>query len=385
MSVTNMFLGVRVEKSPVKVFVTGTRGVPDIPGGVEKHCEQLYPLIAERDLEVMLSRRSCYVIKEVPLWKGIQLVDLFAPRKKSLEAIIHTTLSIFRAKRWGADIVHIHAVGPAIMTPLGRLLGMKVVVTNHGPDYDRQKWGWLARSVLRLGEYLGCKYANEVIVISEPIREIVQRRCGSKSNLIYNGVPIPELKQDSDYLETLDLEKGKYLLAVSRLVPEKGLHDLVDAFESGMDSDLKLVIAGDSDHKDDYSQGLKVRASENPNIVMPGYVTGRNLEQLFTHARLFVLTSYHEGLPIALLEALSYGLPTVVSDIPANLEVNLQEESYFPVGNVTALRERISSALNKSVSQAEREETRNWVGNKYNWSNIADQTVAVYERALNSS
>ncbi len=365
----------------MKVFVTGTRGVPSIPGGVEKHCEQLYPLLVKQGVDVKLARRSSYITTKLSQWNGINLVDIFTPRKNSLEAIVHTALALFKAKRWGADIVHVHAIGPAIMVPLGRLLGMKIIVTNHGPDYDRQKWGRMAKVVLKLGEYLGCKFANEVIVISEPIREIVQQRCNRSSHLIYNGVPIPELNDNCDYIESLGLSKGGYILAVARLVPEKGFNDLMDAFES-MNTDLKLVIAGDSDHVDTYSLQLKKRAKNNPNIIMPGYVMGESLSQLFTHARLFAMPSYHEGLPIALLEALSFGLPAVVSDIPANTEVKLAPECYFPVGNVALLNKTLENALDTDITASEKEETRTAVKEKYNWDDIADQTIAVYNTVL---
>jgi len=365
----------------MKLFVTGTRGVPRIPGGVERHCEQLYRLIVKEGTEVMIARRTSYVEEKRDQWKGIGLVDLFSPNKKSLEAILHTTLALFEAKRWGADIVHIHAIGPALMAPLGRLLGMKVVVTNHGPDYDRQKWGGMAKKVLRLGEYLGCKYANEVIVISEPIRDIVKQRCGRDSNLIYNGVPFAELSDHVDYLDTLGLEKGGYLLAVARLVPEKGLHNLIEAFGK-LKSKCKLVIAGDADHEDAYSTVLKDMGASNPNIVMPGYVTGDDLSQLYTNARLFVLPSYHEGLPIVLLEALSYGLPVVVSDIPANLEVGLDDDCYFAVGNVGALCEKLDYALSHNVDASYFERTRDWARKKYNWDTIAEQTMGVYDKVL---
>ena len=368
----------------MKIFVTGTRGVPGIPGGVERHCEQLYPILVVNNIEVMLARRTSYVDLPIDKWQGIQLTDLFTPKKKSLEAIVHTTLALFQARRWRADIVHIHAIGPAIMTPLGRLLGMKVVVTNHGPDYDRQKWGRMAKVVLRMGEYLGCKFANEVIVISEPIRDIVQQRCNRSSNLIYNGVPVPVLDKDTRYLDSLDLKKGAYLLAVARLVPEKGLHDLLGAFER-MDTKLKLVIAGDSDFKDTYSDELKARATENENILMPGYVTGTDLSQLYTHARLFVLPSYHEGLPIALLEALSYGLPVIVSDIPANKEVDLRSDCFFEVGNIDDLVLKLQAAIKQSWTDIDREAVRDMVRKKYDWNRIAEQTLSVYEKALSSN
>lgn len=365
----------------MKVFITGTRGIPGIPGGVERHCEQLYPLIADKRIEIRISRRSSYVKDKIVSWQGISLVDIRTPRIKSLEAITHTFLSIIEAKKWRADLVHIHAIGPAIVSPLARLLGMKVVVTNHGPDYDRQKWGTLAKGVLKLGEFWGCKYANEVIAISDPIRKTVYQRCKRTSHLIYNGVPIPKLKDTHNYLDSLGLIKEGYIFVAARLVPEKGLDDLIVAFEH-IKPGYKLVIAGDSDHKDTYSKGLKARAAENDNILMPGYVTGGDLDELYTHARLFVLPSYHEGLPIALLEALSFGLPVVVSDIPANTEVKLAQENYFPVGNVEALRMSLERALNQKNTQEQRDKRRQWIAKTYNWNNIADQTLSVYHSAL---
>lgn len=365
----------------MKVFVTGTRGVPGVPGGIESHCEQLYPLLVDRGVEVKLSRRAPYVEAPLDEWQGIELIDLYTPCKASLESLYHTAFSVFRAKEWQADIVHIHAVGPAIMTPLARLLGMKVVVTNHGPDYNRLKWGRFAKIVLKLGEYLGCKFATEVIVVSETVREIVTRRCKRPSNVIYNGVTIPALTADKYFLDSLGLKKRKYLLAVARLVPEKGLHDLIDAYEM-LATDFKLVIAGGSDHDNAYSISLKTRANRNDNILMPGYITGHDLEQLFTHASLFVLPSYHEGLSISLLEALSYGLPAVVSDIPANREIGLASECYFFTGDTDSLKLTIERELKKDVSDSYRESVRQRIGKKYNWDKIADQTVMVYKKAL---
>ncbi len=365
----------------MKIFVTGTRGIPGIPGGVETHCENLYPLIVRQGHQVLLSRRSGYVKEPLRSYEGIELVDVYSPESKSLEAIVHTFLSILKAKSWGADIVHIHAVGPSLVIPFARLLGMKVVMTNHGPDYDRQKWGKAAKFILKLGEYVGGKFADNVIVISEPIRAIVKQRCGKDSRLIFNGVQIPEIKTDDSFLREYGLQKGGYIFTAARLVPEKGLHDLIEAFE-GMNTSLKLVIAGDSDHEDEYSKSLKEAASNNPDIIMPGYVMGKNLAQLFSHARLFVLPSYHEGLPIALLEALSYGLPAVVSDIPANKAVGLAPECYYPCGKVNSLREKLIEMIDYGWSQVDRDKIIDFVRVKYDWNKIADQTIMVYKETL---
>ena len=245
------------------------------------------------------------------------------------------------AMRFRPDVVHFHAIGPSLLVPLARLIGFKVVMTHHGPDYDRQKWGQIAKWMLKNGEHLGGRFSHEVIVISRVIKRIVTKRCGRSSNLVYNGVPLPAKDSDTNYLDSIGVAPGKYMVAVARFVPEKGLHDLIKAFHE-VESQTRLVIAGDADHETTYSNNLKIMAQKSDRVVLTGYVTGDYLNQIFSHAALFVLPSYHEGLPIALLEALSYGLPPLVSDIPANLEVGLNKKYYFPCGNVEALKIKIA-------------------------------------------
>lgn len=365
----------------MKIFVTGTRGIPDIPGGVEKHCQELYPRLVSEGHEVTLATRTPYVEKRLDSWSGVHLSHIFAPRKKSLEAIVHTFLALLKARMVSPDIVHVHAIGPAIMVPFARLLGLKVVVTNHGPDYDRQKWGRAAKFVLRLGEKLGGIFANEVIVISNVIADIIRRRCGRKSNLIYNGVPLPEKSQATDCLRKRGIVAGNYILAVARFVPEKGLHDLIEAFR-GIEGNVQLVVAGDADHESDYSRNLKAMAKSDPRIILTGYITGEDLNQVYSHARLFVLPSYHEGLPICLLEAMSYGLPVVVSDIPANKEVELPSDRFFNCGNTDELRNTLEKLLEKNLTIEEKYLIQKQILEKYNWDLIAKQTVSIYEKAL---
>lgn len=365
----------------MKIFVTGTRGIPDIPGGVETHCQHLYPLIVGLGHEVGVARRDAYVEAPLDVWKGVELVDLHSPRNKSLEAIVHTFLAILAARRWGADLVHIHAIGPGLLVPFARVLGLKVVITNHGPDYDRQNWGRAAKAMLKLGEYFGGKFANKVIVISRHIQGIVKRRCGRDSVLIFNGVDIPEIASSTTYIEGLGVTPQHYMIAVARFVPEKGLHDLIDAYEK-LDSHWCLVIAGDADHEDDYSRSLKQRAAKNPKIILTGYITGEPLNELFSHAGLFVMPSYHEGLPIALLESMSYGLPVLVSDIPANLEVELGQEAYFPCGDLEKLSQGLQKKIQTGISAELRRKSQNRVRNGYNWNEIAVATVSVYTSVM---
>ncbi|BHH84238.1 glycosyltransferase family 4 protein [Desulforhopalus sp. 52FAK] len=368
----------------MKIFVTGTRGIPDIPGGVEKHCQELYPLIAVQGHDVSLATRIPYVQLKEDKWHGIALRHIFAPHKKSLEAIVHTFIAIIQARLEKVEIVHVHAVGPGLLVPLARLLGLKVVWTNHGPDYDRGKWGFVAKKMLMLGEWLGGRCANEVIVISQVIQDIVKKRCNRNSHIIYNGVTLPDISENVSFLRKRNIVPGRYVLAVARFVPEKGLHDLLEAF-SGITGDYQLVIAGDADHDTPYSRKLKSLAKQDSRIILTGYITGEDLHQVFSHAQLFVLPSYHEGLPIALLEAMSYQLPVLVSDIPANKEVALADERFFRCGDVEELLQKMRLLLEKGLSIGETEDYRLQIAEKYNWLIIAEQTVKVYEQALDSS
>lgn len=356
----------------MKILVTGTRGVPNIQGGVETHCEELYPRIVNLGHEVVVVRRSPYVKDTLEEYKGVKLKNIFAPRMKSIEAIIHTLLSIIYAKKIKADVVHVHAVGPALVIPFARLLGLCVVFTHHGPDYDRQKWNGVAKWILRRGEAFGVKYSNRVIVISKVIENLLSEKYNfNKSILIHNGVNIPEKTTSISYLEELGLEKGQYVFTLGRFVREKGFHLLIEAFRQIDDNKIRLVIAGDADHEDEYSLSLKKAMNEN-GIIHTGFIKGEKLEQLFTNARLFILPSSHEGLPISLLEAMSYGLNVLVSDIPANKEVGLSAESYFESGNLLDLQQKMNLKIH------EKYESYAYDLAKYDWNNIARITSDTY-------
>ena len=366
----------------MKIVVTGTRGIPNIMGGVETHCEELFPRIAVQGFDVTVIRRKSYVHDSLTEWKGVKLVDVETPKKKSFEAIIHTFRAINKAKRLGADVLHIHAIGPALLVPYAKMLGMKVVFTHHGPDYDRDKWGFAAKTMLKLGERMGCKFADHVIVISEVIKNLIAERCGRTENvhLIYNGVPEPEICDYPEYFRELGIEKGKYILGMCRFVPEKHLHDLVEAYvrlksEHRIPIDMKLVLAGDTDFEDDYSRGLKQKASEN-GVVLTGFIRGKKLHSLLTNALCYSLPSSHEGLPIALLEAMSYHLPVITSAIPANLEVGLDTSCYHQVGDVEALANKLDAICSQPLQRI------TYDMSKYNWYVIAQQVAEVYKNLV---
>lgn len=360
----------------MKIVVTGTRGIPNILGGVETHCEELFPRIASAGHDVTVIRRSCYIKESnhIAEYKGVKLVDVFAPRKKSIEAIVHTFLAVIKAKQLGADILHIHAIGPSLMVPFARLLGLRVVTTHHGPDYDRKKWGFFAKAMLKVGEWCGARFSDEVIVISNVIKYILKRKYNRETNLIFNGVPTPVKSPNTNYIESLGLESSKYVLALGRFVKEKGFDLLIDAFQSIKNTEYKLVIAGDADHEDDYSLSLKAQA-DAAGVVRTGFIRGEKLNQILTNAALFVLPSYHEGLPISLLEAMSYDRDVLVSDIPANAIPELDAGDFFHCGDTTSLADALQHKL------ANTQPHRIYNLSAYNWDTIARQTIEVYLKA----
>ena len=357
----------------MKIAVTGTRGIPNIMGGVETHCEELFPRIAKLGFDVCVMCRSNYVVNEQAEWNGVKLMSIASPKNKSLEAIVHTFRAVNAAKKWGADVVHIHAVGPALVAPYAKLLGMKVVFTHHGPDYDRDKWGRMAKFILKLGERMGCKFADQVIVISDVIKNLIAKKYNRTENvhLIYNGAPDSEICDYPEYFQDLGIEKEKYILGMCRFVPEKNLHHLIEACAKIDMKGYKLVLAGDADFEDSYSKKLKEMARKN-NVVLTGFIKGKKLHSLLTNCACYCLPSSHEGLPIALLEAMSYGVRVLASDIPANLEVGLAEDNYFHCGNIDELAEKLQKIINTSNERV------NYDMEKYNWDVIASQVADVY-------
>jgi glycosyltransferase involved in cell wall biosynthesis len=376
----------------MRIILLGTRGFPNIQGGVEKHCEELAVHLAELGCEVIVLTRKPYVEKNLKEYKKVRLIALPALRQKSLEAPLHTFKGVFAAKRHKPDILHIHAIGPALFTPLARLLGMKVVMTSHGANYEHLKWGKFAWLVFRLGERLGVTYANAGITISQALADTIQRKYDRKFSVIPNGVRLPDIAKSENALKRFNLEKGKYLLSVGRFVPEKGFHDLIEGFNifqsTSLDpqaKDYKLVIIGEADHPDKYSRSLEEMASTNPNLVMTGFLTGEPLHELYSHAGLFVLASYYEGMSIVLLEALSYGLSCIATDIAGNRSVGvLTEDRFFNAGDTGSLAAKIREFIHNPLREEEKALQLNRISEIYDWKRIAEQTLCVYNSVVSS-
>jgi len=257
---------------------------------------------------------------------------------------------------------------------------MKVVITHHGKDYERQKWGRLARTVLRMGERFGMRSANERIAVSDLIRRSVLDTYGVDSVFIPNGIERNSSSKDTAVLAQLGLTEGRYVLQVSRLVPEKRQDDLIAAFLAARLPGWKLAIVGDTEFQDDYSRSIRAASAVYRNVVCTGFRAGDELGQLYRNAGFFVLPSSHEGLPIALLEAVSYCLPVIASDIPANKAIGLREGSYFPLGNVEELARRIRAIASIPPPMDDLIAVRSEVCSRYDWDAIARETLSVYRR-----
>lgn len=368
---------------PIRVMMMGLRGFPGVQGGVETHAENLCPLLVEMGCDVTVLVRPFYQHAEIgPNWKGVKFVSIWAPKSKGAEAFLHSFLGVLYAAFKRPDVLHIQAIGPAIMTPIARMFGLKVVVTHHSQNYDHQGWGRFARFVLRSGESLGMRFSDARIAISKVLSNIVMHLYQRDSVVIPNGVVSPALPHAITSLDQFGLEPQKYVVLVGRLVAEKRHLDLIAAFNRAALPGWKLAIVGASDHPDAYVLDVLDQAKRSANIVCTGLQTGNALRELYGHAGIFVLPSSHEGLPIALLEALSYGLPVLASDIAANLEVGLDKGHYFPLGDVAILAQKLKefSALPRSPEVID--ERRAWVSERFNWKNIAQKTMAVYQGVI---
>lgn len=366
----------------MRVIIVGTRGFPNVQGGLEKHCECLSVNLVKLGCDVTVFTRKPYVDVSLKNFQGVKLVALPAFRHKLFENFFHTLLCIFVSLKYKKDIIHFQAIGSALLVPLARLFGMKVVLTSHGSNYQHLKWGTFAKSVLKLSEFLGVTFANKVIAISRTIADEIQEKYNRDATVIPNGVYIPHVTGDKNILNKYGLQEKKYILAVGRFVPEKGFHDLIEAFNRVSLNDLKLVIVGDADHKDAYSMRLKEIGVKNKDIIMPGFLRGEVLQELYSHAALFVLPSYYEGFPIALLEALGSGLSCLVSDIPGNRNIDLAGEKFFTPGDSGMLSELLKEFSQKPLGEEEKKEQINTLAAKFDWENIARQTIAVYSKTV---
>ena len=351
---------------------------------VEIVVEELATRMAAQGHEVTLLNRKRRKYPRVYEYMGCKVESVFTIEKRSLDAIVYAFFATLRARRMikkgQADIVHFHAEGPCLFLSLlprrKKRPGTKVVVTIHGLDWQRGKWGGFASRVLRMGERRAVKYADEIIVLSNSNKAYFRETYDRETKYIPNGVPPPELRAPDLIQKKYGLSSNGYVLFLARIVPEKGLHYLIPAWKSVVretGTEKKLVIAGAPSHSDGYYREICAMAEGDESIVMTGYVEGRELQELYSNACLYVLPSDIEGMPIGFLEALSYGNVCLVSDIPENMELVNENCYVFRRGDVNRLRHQIKKIIGQDVSH------RSAVI-PYTWQEVVRRTLEIYVR-----
>lgn len=366
----------------MKIGMIGHKYVPSREGGVEIVVDNLSTRMVSLGNEVTLFNRKRKEYEKIDSYKGCKVKNIFTINKKSLDAIVYsyfaTKKAIKMAKKGELDVIHFHAEGPCFFLNLiPKKRNFKVIVTIHGLDWQRGKWGGLASKVLKSGEKKAVKYADEIIVLSKNNEKYFMDTYNRRTIYIPNGIDKPNLYNPDIIYKEYNLVKDSYVLFLARIVPEKGLHYLIDAWKlvkQQIKIDKKLVIAGASSHSDDYFNMVMEKIKDDDSIIYVGFVEGQKLQELYSNAYLYVLPSDIEGMPMSLLEAMSYGNVCLVSDIPENIEVINEDCFVFKQGDVDRLRHQIKKIIKLNL------QTHENMIIPYTWDEVVEQTLDVYGR-----
>lgn len=365
----------------MKIAMIGQKGVPSRAGGIEIHVEEISKRLVclGYQVEAYCRRGYCDMDNKNNKYDGIDIKYTPFIRSKHLDAITHTFTATVRALFSNCDIFHYHALGPSTLAFIPRLFGKKVVCTVHGLDWKRGKWGRLASGYLKFGEYSTAKFAHKVINVSKTLVSYYNEKYKLATEYIPNGVDRPDIADPGIITEKYKLNTNDYILFLARLVPEKGAHYLIEAY-SRIYTDKKLVIAGGSSHSSGYESELRHMAGQNKNIIFTGFVRDRELAELYSNAYFYVLPSDVEGLPISLLEAMSYGNCCLVSDIPENTNVTGCIGYCFKKGDVSDLADKMDMLImDESKVMRARQLSSRYILNKYNWDRITVETSNIYK------
>ncbi|HNX11020.1 MAG TPA: glycosyltransferase family 4 protein [bacterium] len=369
----------------MKIALIGQKGIPlNQGGGVEKHVENLAVRLVELGHEVLVYTRHNYTDKRIKEYKGVKVINLPSIPTKNLDAISHTFLACLDVIFRKVDVVHFHSIGPSSLLWLVKLFKPRtpVVATFHSQCYFNEKWGRFAKWYLRLGEYMACRKADRLIVVSQTLKDYVLKKYPqARVDYVPNGVNLPEILAAQEITAKWNLRQGEYILNLGRLVKNKGIEYLINAFKQ-IDTDKKLVITGDGLLTDE----LKALAQGDDRIIFTGSQSGKVFGELLSNAALFVQPSESEGLSLSLLEAMSYGLPCLVSNIPANVEVVEDSQLIFKTKDENDLKTKLELALNNpELLQQNKEQMLSLVKKKYYWPDLVDQIVLIYGKLANQA
>ncbi len=372
------------KKDKLKIAFIGHKYIPSREGGVEIVVEELSTRMVEKGFDVTVYNRGRDVSGQKKdkavaneLYKGVKIKRALTINKKGLAAFSSSLFAGINAAFSDFDVVHFHAEGPCAAMWIPKLFGKKCIATVHGLDHKRAKWGRFASAYIKFGEKCAVRFADEIIVLSQNVQNYFLEKYGRATVFIPNGVNTAKPKAADIIQKQYNLQKDEYILFLARLVPEKGVRYLIDAFRQ-INTDKKLVIAGGSSDTDDFECQLIESAKQDKRIIFTGFVEGEVLTELYSNAYLYVLPSDLEGMPISLLEALSFGNCCLTSDIPECADVLQQNGVTFKAGNTKDLKEKLELLLNVPEKVLDLRQKASFVFEKYNWNDVVDKTLQLY-------
>lgn len=371
----------------LRIAMLGHKRIPSREGGIEIVVEELATRMAKKSHSVTCYNRKGHNVAgsefdgtKLKTYKGVTLQEVFTIDKRGLAAMTASVSASLRAALGNYDVVHIHAEGPAFMCWLPKLFGKKVIVTVHGLDHQRAKWGKFASWYIRSGEKNAVRFADEIIVLSKGVQDYFQNTYGRTTRFIPNGVNKAKLRKARQITEKWGLTNDSYILYLGRIVPEKGERYLIEAFKQTK-TDKKLVIAGGSSDTQAFMDELKSLAKDDDRIIFTGFVQGEILEELYSNPYIYTLPSDLEGMPLSLLEAMSYGNCCLTSDIPECSEVVEDKALLFRKSDVSDLKEKLQNACDHpEMVETYKAQAEEFICRKYNWDDVVEKTLKLYQR-----
>ena len=371
----------------MKIAMIGHKRIPSREGGVEIVVEQLSKRLVELGNDVTAYNRSGghvsgneFSHEALNEFCGIKIKTVKTPQSKALNAFVYSFIATVKALFGRYDVIHYHAEGPAAMCFIPKLFKIRTVVTIHGLDWQRSKWGGFAAKYLKFGEKNAAKYADEIIVLSKNVQNYFKETYGRDTVFIPNGVEKPVIKNDNEINKKYGLKKNDYILFLGRIVPEKQVKLLIEAYKN-LETDKKLVIAGGASHTSDYFNEVKECANGRDDIIFTDFVQGEVLEELYSNAYIYVLPSDLEGMPLSLLEAMSYSNCCLTSDIAECTEVCEENAVYFKKSNKKDLENKLRFLLeNENIVKEYKDKAQDYICKKYNWDDITEKTLSLYKK-----
>lgn len=376
------------KRNKLHIAVIGHKRIPSREGGIEIVVSELAERMAKMGNKVDVYNRGGHHVSgeqfegaesEYKFNSNVRIIKVPTIDKKGLAALTSSFFASLRAAFGNYDVVHYHAEGPCFMLFIPHIFRKRTVATIHGLDWQRAKWGKFSSWYLKKGEKMAAKYADEIIVLSRNVQNYFKQEYNRNTHFIPNGVNRPEIQKAEIIKSRFKLDKDGYFLYLGRIVPEKGISYLIEAFK-GVRTDKKLVIAGGSSDTGDYMHKLKLKAKGDRRIIFTDFVEGKTLAELYSNAYIYVLPSDLEGMPLSLLEAMSYGNCCLVSDIPECAEVVEDKAVLFKKGNVGELRERLQElADNPELTDKYKSVSSDYICKKYNWDDVVKKTLKIYK------